>query len=243
VKVCVAVGVLVSDGVKVGVGVKVNVGVLLGVFVNVLVLVEVKVRVAVGVLVSEGVKVGVGVKVNVAVLVGVNVRVAVFVCVGDIVLVGVFVFDGVTEGGIIVKLAALVAVPPGLVMLIGPVVAPVGTLALSEVALRIVKLASVPLNFTALTRAKLTPLMITLVPTSPLVGEKPVMVSGTALTAAAASSIPLPQRDVVQVLPLGNALEVLCRICSTWVGVRNGLSENISETTPVTWGADMLVPW
>ena len=49
-------------------------------------------------------------------------------------------------------------------------------------------------------------------------------------------------REVVQVLPDGNGLAVLCRICSTWAGVRFGLSENISETTPVTCGVAMLVP-
>ncbi len=69
------------------------------------------------------------------------------------------------------------------------------------------------------------------------------MAGGTAFTAAAASSMPLPHRDVLQVLPLGNALAVFCRICSTWAGVRSGLSENISETTPVTCGVAMLVPW
>jgi hypothetical protein len=82
------------------------------------------------------------------------------------------------------------------------------------------KLASVPLNRTALAWVKSAPLMVMLVPTAPLVGEKPVIAGGTAFTAAPASSMPLPHFEVLQVLPLGKALAVFCRIWSTWEGVR-----------------------
>jgi hypothetical protein len=52
-----------------------------------------------------------------------------------------------TVGGLItVKLPALLAVPAGLMTLIGPLVAPAGTVAVMVVAEPTVKLALVPLN-------------------------------------------------------------------------------------------------
>src|SRR3974377_1509968 len=75
-----------------------------------------------------------------------------------------------------VKLLALVAVPPGGVTLIVPLVAPVGTVAVIWVAEFTAKeLALVPLNFTAVAPVKLAPVITTLVPTGPLVGEKLVI--------------------------------------------------------------------
>ena len=122
-----------------------------------------------------------------------------------------------------------------------------GTVALMEVSDRMLKLAAlIPLNRTAVTSVKLTPLMVTLVPAEPLAGEKSVIagIGGrTSLTAVAASSMPLPHRLVLQLLPPGNGLAVFCKMISTCAGVRAGLSENISETTPVTCGVAMLVPW
>src|SRR5437762_236371 len=88
----------------------------------------------------------------------------------------------VIVGGLItVKLAALLAVPPGVVTLIGPLVAPAGTVAVIAVAELTVKLALVPLNSTAEAPVKLVPLMVTLVPTGPLPGVKLVIVGGLAL--------------------------------------------------------------
>ena len=75
-----------------------------------------------------------------------------------------------------VKLLALVAVPPGVVTLSGPVVAPTGTVAEIEVEEITVKLALTPLNVTAVAPVKFVPLSITLVPTGPLVGAKLVIV-------------------------------------------------------------------
>src|SRR3989442_4435817 len=75
-----------------------------------------------------------------------------------------------------VKLLALLAVPPEVVTLIGPVVAPLGTVAAMEGDGFTVKAALIPLNSTALAPVKLVPLMVTLVPTPPLVGEKLVIV-------------------------------------------------------------------
>ena len=76
------------------------------------------------------------------------------------------------------KLLALVAVPPEVVTLIGPVVAPLGTLAVIDVAAVTVKVALTLLNRTAVAPLKLVPLIVTLVPTGPLVGVKLVIVGG-----------------------------------------------------------------
>src|SRR2546425_6530638 len=88
----------------------------------------------------------------------------------------------VTVGGVVsvttVKLLALLAVPPGVVTLSGPVVAPAGTVAVIVVAEPTVKLALVPLNRTAVAPVKLAPLIATLVLTGPLVGVKLVTVGG-----------------------------------------------------------------
>jgi len=80
-----------------------------------------------------------------------------------------------------VKLPLLVAVPPGVVTLIGPVVAPLGTVAVIEVAELTLKPALTPLKATALAPVKLVPLMLTLVPTGPLPGVKPLIVGGLTL--------------------------------------------------------------
>src|SRR2546428_29810 len=82
-----------------------------------------------------------------------------------------------------VKALALVAVPAGVVTLSGPVVAPLGTVAVIEVAEFTVKLALVPLNVTAVAPVKFVPLSVTLLPIGPLVGVKLVIV-GIGVTAA-----------------------------------------------------------
>src|SRR6202040_3918108 len=70
----------------------------------------------------------------------------------------------------------LVAVPPGVVTLSGPVVAPAGTVAWIAVAELTVKVALTPLNATAVAPVKFVPLIVTLAPTGPLVGAKLVIV-------------------------------------------------------------------
>src|SRR5436190_24181821 len=83
----------------------------------------------------------------------------------------------VMDGGRIVK-AVLPMVPPGVVTLIGPVVAPAGTVAWIAVAEFTVRLAVTPLKRTAVAPLKLVPLIVTLVPTRPLIGVKLVMDGG-----------------------------------------------------------------
>ena len=89
-----------------------------------------------------------------------------------------------------VKLPLLVPVPTDVVTEIGPVVAAAGTVAVILVAELTVKPALVPLNLTAVTPAKLLPLIVTLVPTGPLVGVNEVIVgAGAAVTDAVGSEV------------------------------------------------------
>src|SRR2546425_569535 len=88
---------------------------------------------------------------------------------------------GVVSGAVLmtVNTLVLVAVPQGVVTLSGPVVAPVGTVSRITVAEVTVKGAALtPLNVTAVAPVRFVPLSITLVPTSPLVGVKLVIVGG-----------------------------------------------------------------
>jgi len=64
-----------------------------------------------------------------------------------------------------VNVPVLVAVPPDVVTLSGPVVAPAGTVAWIAVADVTVKAALTPLNVTAVAPVKFVPLMVTLLPT------------------------------------------------------------------------------
>ncbi len=74
------------------------------------------------------------------------------------------------------KLAALVAVPPGVTTETVPLVAPAGTVAAMCVASLTLKDAAVPLKRTALAPVRLVPVRVTAVPTGPEVGLKPVSV-------------------------------------------------------------------
>ncbi len=70
----------------------------------------------------------------------------------------------------------LAAVPPGVVIPIFPVFALVGTVAITCVSEFTVKLAAfTPPNVTEVVCVRLTPVMVTMVPTAPLVGLKLVI--------------------------------------------------------------------
>jgi hypothetical protein len=86
------------------------------------------------------------------------------------------------------KSDTLMAVPPGVVTLILPVVAPAGTTATIWDGEETTKLvAFVLLNLTAAAPVKLVPVIVTLVPMPPLDGSIPVMVGGSAGVVAEAS--------------------------------------------------------
>ena len=79
-------------------------------------------------------------------------------------------------GWVTPKLVELVAVPLGVVTLMVPEVAPVGTevvICVSEFTVN--ELAEVPLNFTAVAPVNFAPLIVTLDPTAPLVGVNELM--------------------------------------------------------------------
>lgn len=73
------------------------------------------------------------------------------------------------------KFVELVAVPSGVVTVIGPVVAPAGTAAVIFVEELIVKTAAVPLNFPGVAQVKLVPLIVTDVPGGPVLGLNEVI--------------------------------------------------------------------
>src|SRR5581483_913605 len=75
-----------------------------------------------------------------------------------------------------VKLVALVTMPPPAITAIGPVEAPVGTVAVILMSELMVKEALRPLKVTLAAVVKPEPLMVTPAPTAPLPGEKLVRV-------------------------------------------------------------------
>jgi len=115
-------------------------------------------------------------------------------------------------GGLItVKLPALLAVPAGLVTLIGPVAAPAGTVAVIALAEFTVKLALVPLNRTAVAPVNFVPLIVTLVPTGPLLGAKLAIVGGF-------ETVTVTGLDV-HVVKLSTALATAVRVCEPLLAV------------------------
>jgi hypothetical protein len=81
-----------------------------------------------------------------------------------------------------VKLWELVAVPSGVVTLIGPVVAPEGTVVVTLVFEFAVNVADTPLNVTLVAAMRSVPVIVTDVPTGPLVGENEEIVGAAART-------------------------------------------------------------
>src|SRR4029077_2164445 len=86
---------------------------------------------------------------------------------------------GSEDHGVTVKTVALVAVPPAVVILILPVSAPVGTLAVTCVLLFTMKLVAFAPNVTFVVPVKPVPVITTFVPTEPLIGAKLVIVGKT----------------------------------------------------------------
>ena len=89
------------------------------------------------------------------------------------------------------KFAELLAACPFTVTMIGPEVAPPGTVTTILVEVPVDTIAGVPLNFTILLAgvvSKLVPLIVTDVPTNPLVGLKLVTV-GTGTTVKISSAV------------------------------------------------------
>ena len=140
-----------------------------------------------------------------------------------------------------VKLTPLLATPPTVTTTL-PVVAPVGTGALIEVALQVVGVAVVPLNFTVLEpwdAPKFVPLMVTAVPTVPEVGASPE-IAGVGSTVKLTPLLALPLTvtttfPVVAEAGTGTLIEVAAQLV--------GLPETpLKVTVLLPWLEPKLVP-
>jgi len=112
-------------------------------------------------------------------------------------------------------LPALIPVPAGDNTLIGPVVAPAGTVAVIFLDELTTKVAAFPLKLTAVAPLKLIPLMETDLPTGPLVGEK-LVITGAAVKDPALVAVPAGVCTVIEpvVAPDGTTAEI-CTLEST----------------------------
>jgi hypothetical protein len=95
-----------------------------------------------------------------------------------------------------VKFVVDIAVPPGVVMEIFPVTAPVGTVAVTWVSEFTVNVAATVPNFTALVCDRLCPVITTDVPTVPLVGLN-VLIEGVILKVFGVARFPLGSSTVI----------------------------------------------
>ena len=95
-----------------------------------------------------------------------------------------------------------VAVPPGVVTEIVPVVAPFGALVAMWLASVTEKVAVVPLNLTLVAPVKFVPVIVTLVPTMPLAGEKLVMVGAAAFTVKLFVEVAVPTGVTITIFPV-----------------------------------------
>jgi hypothetical protein len=146
-------------------------------------------------------------------------------------LVGV---NEVIEGAVVtVKFAALVAVPPGVVTVIFPVTAPVGTLAVTFVPAPFTEnvVAATPPNFTEVAPAKFVPLMVTEVPTGPLVGEKDVIVGAAApVTVKSVELVAVAPPLVTLIFPVVAPVGTVAVSC-----VPAGFQENVVALVPLNF--------
>jgi len=100
----------------------------------------------------------------------------------------------VAGGVVTVNAVELVALAVAVDILMAPVVDPSGTVALIWVAERILQtLAATPLNCTPVTAERFVPLIKTLVPIGPLVGENEEIVgAGSGATTATVTDVDVP---------------------------------------------------
>jgi hypothetical protein len=112
--------------------------------------------------------------------------------------------DTVGAAAVTVKLGPL-AVPPGVMTLTAPVVAPAGTVTVICVALFTVNaVADTPLNFTAEAPVKFVPVMTIELPTSPLVGLRLVSVGAWTVpeTTKSVALVAVPEVVVTVIRPV-----------------------------------------
>jgi hypothetical protein len=129
-----------------------------------------------------------------------------------------------------VKRLELVPVPTGVTTLIGPVVAPAGTVAVIFAEELTTNVAAVPLKATAVAPAKFTPLMVTDVPTRPLFGVK-LVIAGNPVNVEVLEAVPAGVFTLMTpvVLPAGTTAEI-CTLESTVKAAPTPL--NVTEDAP-----------
>jgi len=103
--------------------------------------------------------------------------------------------------GATTKSVGLVAVPPGVVTVIFPVVALAGTVVEIWIAELTVNEAAVPLNLTEVAPVKFVPLIVTGTPTAPLGGEK-VEIAGMMFTVKLVALTAVPAAVVTLIGPV-----------------------------------------
>ena len=89
-----------------------------------------------------------------------------------------------------VKLAVLTTVLQRVETVMGPVVAPAGTVAVSWLGAPSTKEAATPLKRTPVTSEKPAPLMVTVLPTGAVPGEKPLMAARARTVTATTLEVP-----------------------------------------------------
>jgi hypothetical protein len=125
----------------------------------------------------------------------------------------------------------LVAVPAGVVTVMRPVLAPLGTVALINVSEATENVGAVtPLNVTLLAPAKCVPVIDTLVPTGPLVGANDEIVGaagGVVVTVKAIVLVPVPPLVVTAIGPVVAPLGTVALIAVSEA------TENVVAITPL----------
>jgi hypothetical protein len=148
--------------------------------------------------------------------------------------------DSDVMDGFTVNVLALVPVPPELVTVILPVDAPEGTGAVILVEELTTKFpgatdgTGTPLNATPVMPTKLVPLMVTEVPTVPLVGENELTVGTAKVTLKAEPLVPVPPEVVTVMAPEVAVEGTVVVICESVFTVK--LAEtplNFTEVAPV----------
>jgi hypothetical protein len=150
--------------------------------------------------------------------------------------VPVFPFVGVKE--VMLAVAAtmnglLVPVPPGVVTLIGPELAPFGTAVLMVVSFTTVKVADVPLNETPVAPVKRTPVIVTAVPGPAVPGDTLVIDGGTPKEPAL---VPVPAGVVTDTVPVLAAAGTVVVIDWPFGATVNGdAAEPLNDTAVAPW--------
>ena len=131
-----------------------------------------------------------------------------------------------------VKSVAFVAEPAGVTTLILPVVAPTGTVVVILAADTTVKTAGIPLNVTAVAPVKPPPLMVTSVPTGPLVGVKLLTFGSTVKLAAL---VAVPPGVVTEMGPLSASFGTFAVIDESFTTVKVAVAPppNVTDVAPV----------